>query len=116
MKQLIRLTESDLHRIIENCVRKTLNELAPQTYQNYANGRWQQSMNKRGYSPALSRKYNNYKQQMQGYKSYFEPNMNNDEYDEYTSQLWRNGLQSQSREGQDMANGWKGDGHGGLEY
>ena len=53
---------------------------------------------------------------MQGYKSYVQPNMNNDEYDEYTNQLWRNGLQSQSREGQDMANGWKGDGHGGLEY
>ena len=39
MKQLIRLTEGDLHQIVENCVRKALNELAPQTYQNYANGR-----------------------------------------------------------------------------
>ena len=31
-KQVIRLTEGDLHRIIENSVKKCLNELAPETY------------------------------------------------------------------------------------
>lgn len=36
MKQLIRLTEGDLHRIVENSVRKTLNELDWRTYRNAA--------------------------------------------------------------------------------
>ena len=27
MKQLIRLTEGDLHQIVENCVRKVMNEI-----------------------------------------------------------------------------------------
>lgn len=36
MKKLIRLTEGDLHRIVENSVRKTLNELDWKTYRNAA--------------------------------------------------------------------------------
>lgn len=33
MKQRIRLTESDLHKVIKESVKKILNELAPQTYE-----------------------------------------------------------------------------------
>lgn len=36
MKQIIRLTEGDLHRIIENCVRKALNEDWTKTYDKWA--------------------------------------------------------------------------------
>lgn len=36
MKQIIRLTEGDLHRIIENCVRKALNEDWTKAYDKWA--------------------------------------------------------------------------------
>lgn len=36
MKQIIRLTEGDLHRIIENCVRKALNEDWTKDYDKWA--------------------------------------------------------------------------------
>ena len=36
MKQKIRLTEGDLHRIIRNCVNEALNELDARTYASYA--------------------------------------------------------------------------------
>lgn len=44
MKKIIRLTEGDLHRVIENAVRRvlkeeTLNELDPRTYASYADKR-----------------------------------------------------------------------------
>lgn len=40
MKQIIRLTEGDLHRIIENCVRKALNEDWTKTYDKWADTIW----------------------------------------------------------------------------
>ena len=36
MKQIIRLTEGDLHRIIENCVRKAIKEDWTKTYDKWA--------------------------------------------------------------------------------
>ena len=39
MKKLVRLTESDLHRIVKESVSKVLTELDWKTYANYANGR-----------------------------------------------------------------------------
>ena len=36
MKKVIRLTESDIHRIVENSVKKVLTELDWKTYQNAA--------------------------------------------------------------------------------
>ena len=45
MKQKIRLTEGDLHRIIRNCVNEALNELDARTYASYANKRQAQANN-----------------------------------------------------------------------
>ena len=49
-KKLIRLTESDLHRIVKESVNKVLreaqlNELDPRTYASYASGRQRQADN-----------------------------------------------------------------------
>ncbi len=38
-KKLIRLTESDLHRIVKESVNRVLNEMRPETYASYAKGR-----------------------------------------------------------------------------
>ncbi len=53
MKQKIRLTEGDLHRIIRNCVNEALDELDARTYASYANGREAQAMGQRPLSRAL---------------------------------------------------------------
>ena len=45
MKQKIRLTEGDLHRIIRNCVNEALNELDARTYASYADKRQAQGQN-----------------------------------------------------------------------
>ena len=42
-KNIIRLTESDLHRIVEESVQKILNEMSPETYLSYQRGRLQQA-------------------------------------------------------------------------
>lgn len=39
MKKLIRLTEGDLHRIIENAIKRTLNEIGDTEKGQYALGR-----------------------------------------------------------------------------
>ena len=39
MKNVIRLNEDSLHRLIEGCVREALNELDPRTYASYADKR-----------------------------------------------------------------------------
>lgn len=39
MKKIIRLTESDLHRIVRQSVNEALNELDPRTYASYADKR-----------------------------------------------------------------------------
>lgn len=46
MKKLIRLTESDLHRIIENSVRRTLNEISYDTVANAYGKASNQNINK----------------------------------------------------------------------
>ena len=55
MKKLIRLTEGDLHRIIENSVKRALNEVDWRTYANYARGREAQANGQRPLSPAQQR-------------------------------------------------------------
>lgn len=42
-KKLIRLTESDLHRIVKESVNKILNEMSPEMYLNYQKGRLNQA-------------------------------------------------------------------------
>ena len=42
-KQLIRMTESDLHRIVKESVNKILNEMSPEVYLNYQKGRTNQA-------------------------------------------------------------------------
>lgn len=44
-KQLIKLTESDLHTMIQESVKKILNEMSPEVYAAYAQGRQQQANN-----------------------------------------------------------------------
>lgn len=56
MKQLIRLTEGDLHQIIENAVRRTINEISKDTVDNFHKGRIKQSLGKRPYSDAFKRR------------------------------------------------------------
>lgn len=42
-RQLIRLTESDLHNIVKEAVNKILNEMSPEMYLNYQKGRLNQA-------------------------------------------------------------------------
>ena len=56
MKKLIRLTEGDLHRIIENSVHNVLNELDSRTVAGYIQGRDKQSTGGREYSDAMKRR------------------------------------------------------------
>ena len=42
-KELIRLTESDLHNIVKEAVNKILNEMSPEMYLNYQKGRLNQA-------------------------------------------------------------------------
>ena len=42
-KQLIRMTESDLHQIVKESVNKILNEMSPEVYLNYQKGRTNQA-------------------------------------------------------------------------
>lgn len=55
-KKLIRLTEGDLHRIIENSVHKVLNELDNRTVAGYIEGREDQMFGTRPYSDAMKRR------------------------------------------------------------
>lgn len=55
-KKLIRLTEGDLHRIIENSVHKVLNELDGRTVAGYVQGRENQRYGDREYSDAMKRR------------------------------------------------------------
>lgn len=55
-KKLIRLTEGDLHRIIENSVHTVLNELDNRTVTGYIQGRGLQSVGNRDYSDAMKRR------------------------------------------------------------
>lgn len=43
MNKIIKLTESDLHRIIKESLDKILNEMSPETYHNYSQGRLSQA-------------------------------------------------------------------------
>lgn len=57
MKQRIRLTESDLQRIISESVKRVMNEVSASTVNNYVQGRLAQSRGERDASPAKWRKY-----------------------------------------------------------
>lgn len=56
MKQIIRLTEGDLHRIVKGCVKNALNELDARTYASYSLGRDLQAKGFRPLSKAAQRK------------------------------------------------------------
>ena len=60
MKQRIRLTEGDLHRIIRGCVNEALNELDARTYASYALGRDLQARGLRPLSKPAQRRVRNY--------------------------------------------------------
>lgn len=56
MKKLIKLTESDLHRIVENSIKSVLNELDDRTIAGYQQGRYSQVKGERDYSDAMKRR------------------------------------------------------------
>lgn len=43
MKNIIKITEQDLHRIVKESVNKVLNEMSPEVYYNYQQGRLNQA-------------------------------------------------------------------------
>ena len=55
-KKLIRLTESDLHRIVKETANRVLNEISDATKQSYINGRRQQGMGNRPLSNTMIKK------------------------------------------------------------
>ena len=55
-KKLIRLTESDLHRIVKETANRVLNEISDATKQSYINGRRQQGRGNRPLSNTMIKK------------------------------------------------------------
>ena len=55
-KKLIRLTESDLHRIVKETANRVLNEISDATKQSYINGRRQQGRGNRPWSNTMIKK------------------------------------------------------------
>lgn len=55
-KNTVRLTESQLHRVIKESVNRLLNEISPSLKQKYIDGRVAQANGERELSPAMLRK------------------------------------------------------------